>query len=402
YYSKNWDDTGINWLPYTAPFSVATGEKILVYTKSVNASFDDSYTGGGLFVRNDYVLQTPSISSSASYLDLETPSAVTVSVSDPNPSNVPHTLKYQINGGGWITYSGGISVQPTQYQTGFQIVAKSFPAASGVLESPEGTAQLPVKLMKPIISVAELQKGDTKMDVSIANPNPSGSSEILYSVKNLKTGSETAFTSYSGDFDLKSSDYPDGVQITAYASPSSSVYLKSDNAQSDEKNFFGVELQDATVYVLDVSGSMQWNNGLKKVQEEMNRVLDAMDSDDKFAIIKFASSASNVRSWQSATSNNVKNSKKAVDKLKASGSTNYEAALKKALNLVKKNDVKQVFFLSDGAPTKGSRSTSSLLSQVDKITAAGARLDTLAFGSISNSGRVLLEKMDERGDVTVQ
>jgi hypothetical protein len=317
-----------------------------------------------------------------------------------NPGFAQHRLEYSINGGEYQSYTGQISLAPNAYASGFAMVARSTPAGEGFVASPEAGKVLSVKLRKPGIEIAAatgVQAGSHT--VVIENPNPQGTSEIYFAVRNEATGSTTSYQLYRDAFPLIDRDYPEGYTVLAYAAPVRENFLASDEATSFQLTFFGIPVTGSTIFVLDRSGSMAWDDGLGQVKEEMNRVLDLLTTTDKFGIIQFSSTAEVVMSWSSATATRVSTAKRRVNGMTANGYTNYSAALSLALDAARKNEVKQVVFLSDGVPTAGDTRPSAILSLVRQIVAEGTRVDTLAFGRITNDGRDLLDRMDAAGDL---
>lgn len=396
-----WDDAGIQWQPYTGPVAVEPGMQILAFARHASASYSDSFSVGGLFVRNIYPLRAPEIETSAPYLNLESNEVVTVELIDTNPDFAAHRLEYSINGGDFIAYSGPLSISPSSYATGFAVVARSAPTSDGFTRSPEVSQAMNLKLGMPAIDVAAPPADGqaTTIPVTLGNPNPGGSSVILYALRDEATGATTTFREYETPVQVVQADYPDGFTVIAYASPVTDGYLPSDEATSFGITFFGIPVTGSTVFVLDRSGSMAWDDGIGQVKAEMNRVLDLLERDDHFGIIKFSTAAEVVMPWTDASRQKVRTAKTRVNNLTPEGWTNYSAALSLALDAARHYKVKQVVFLSDGAPTAGDTRPGSILSLVSQIVAQGTRVDTLAFGRITEEGRALLEQMDAAGNL---
>lgn len=395
-----WDGTGIQWTPYTGPVAVLPGTQILTYARTSSAGFLDSYTVGGVYVRNSFSLVAPEIVLSAPVLDLQSNAAVTLELVDTNPDFAQHRLEFSINGGDYAVYAGPASLTPAQYATGFSVAARSVPTAEGFRESPQVSASLNLKLRTPLIEVGESTGGTASViPVTLSHSNPEGSSEIRYALRDEATGTATSFQPYRGVFQVAERDYPEGFTVVAYAEPLAAQYVASDEVSSFRLTFFGIPVTGSTIFVLDHSGSMAWEDGIGQVKAEMNRVLDLLKAEDRFGVIKFSSEASVVMNWTSGKASNVKTAKSRVNALTASGMTNYSDALALALQMARKNDVKQVVFLSDGAPTAGNTSSTYILSQVRQIVAEGTRVDTLAFGLITPDGRELLAQMAAIGNL---
>ena len=401
YYATAWDGSGIQWFPYTGPVPVLPGMQILTCARHISSQYEDSYTVGGVYVRNTYPLQAPQIVASATCLNLQTNDSVTIQLVDPNPAFATHRLEYSVNGGSFTTYSGSISISPTSYATGLTLTARCTPAADGILASPEASNVLNVKLRTPGIEIGQATgtgSGST-IPVTLSNSNPQGSSLILYALRDEATGTTSSYQEYRNPLAVSQEIYPKGFTVLAYANPTAGNYLSSDEASSLGLTFFGIPVNGNTIFVLDHSGSMAWEDGIGQVKTEMNRVLDLLKPEDKFGIVQFSTDAGVVVRWSAASAKNVKNAKTKVNGLTANGWTNYEQALKLALEAAQNNEVKQVVFLSDGAPTIGDTNPDHILSLVRQIVAKGAQVDTLAFGLITPDGRQLLDQMAAVGAV---
>lgn len=402
YVATAWDGTGIQWAPYTGPIAVVPGMQVLTCARHATPAYEDSFTVGGVYVRSDYSLQAPEIVTSAPYLNLESNDAVRIELVDRNPGFALRRLELSINGGGFTAYTGSLSVSPVAYASGLELVARAVPAGEGFRASGETAKALGVKLRKPVIEIgAAIVNGQTSIiPFTLANPNPEGSSVLLYALRNESTGALSSFQEYRNQVPVSQADYPKGFTVVAYANAASGSYLASDEASSLGLTFFGIPVTRSTIFVLDRSGSMAWEDGIGQVKAEMNRVLDQLKTEDRFAVIQFSTDANVLVNWTAATSAKVRTAKTKVNSLAANGLTNYEAALTQALGIARNGEVKQVVFLSDGAPTTGNTNPDSILALVNQLVARGVRVDTLPFGLITPDGRALLERMDLAGDLS--
>lgn len=399
FYATSWDAAGVQWQPYAGPVAVAPGMQILAYAVAASGAYSDSASTGGVYVRQEYRLTAPEIVTSAPHLDLETNEVVTVELVDTNPEFAERTLEWSINHEGYVSYPGAFSLAPASYAAGFLVQARSVPAADGLLPSPEVSKVLPVKLRKPGIDIGTIVSGQTApVPVTFTNSNPEGSSVVLYALRDSNSGTLSAYQQDPGSLSVSPAAYPEGFSVVAYANPAAENYLRSEEASSSEVTFFGVPLKGATLFVLDHSGSMAWEDGMGQVKSEMGRVFDHMESNNQFGIAAFSTSASLLFDWVNAAEDAVEAARASVDGLTPEGYTNYAEALSLALAVVQNYAVEQVVFLSDGAPTVGDTSAEGILSLVSEIVAAGARVDTLAYGQITPEGIALLEAMDAAGD----
>lgn len=400
YVATTWEATGVHWEPYAGPVAVAPGMQILAYAAHASEGYSDSAASGGVYVRQEFRLSAPEIVTSAPHLDLETNEVVTVELVDTNPAFAKGNLEWSINHGGYSPYPGSFSVSPASYSAGFVVEARCVAATDGLLPSPEVSRMLPVKLRKPSIVTGTVVAGQTEpVPVTLTNTNPDGCAVLLYALRDLRSGTLSAYQPYSGAVGVSPAKYPKGFSVMAYANPLGESHLRSDDANSLDVTFFGVSIKGPVLFVLDCSGSMAWEDGLGQVKAEMGRVFDQFQEDDKFGIAWFSSYAELLVDWTSASSSAVGEARLAVEGLSPGGYTDYSAALSMALGMVQSREVTQVVFLSDGAPTAGDTSREGILSMVSQIVAGGTRVDTLAYGQITPEGRALLEEMDAVGDI---
>jgi hypothetical protein len=113
---------------------------------------------------------------------------------------------------------------------------------------------------------------------------------------------------------------------------------------------FGVR-SSRVMFVLDVSGSMGWNERLETARKELVQVLEHLPARTRFGIVTFSDEA---RVWTEklvyATPENVRKSVRQVERLEPIKGTNSFEALRLAFQ---DEDVDTIFFLSDGSPTVG-------------------------------------------------
>ena len=166
-------------------------------------------------------------------------------------------------------------------------------------------------------------------------------------------------------------------------------------------HFFAPEnlkvLPKHVIFVLDVSGSMEGEK-MKQLKDAMFTILDEMSEEDSFEIITFSTT---VAHWNSAENFRFgvihasgENKLKAIDhilQLKASGGTNIDGALEKALELCKSlkesktlgSEVQtMILFLTDGQPTVGRADHQEIKEHIRTLNLeSGIPICTLAFGS---------------------
>lgn len=389
FYATVWEgSTGAIWNPYEGPVEVSPGQQLLAYAKSTDEDTLDSYSSGEFFGMNPFQLLAPEVVASASQMDLTSNAAVTIEISDFNPSQAVYEVQYKLPNGVWTPYENTFEVTPTDFAaTGFTLEARAIGIPSDspyFLESPITTETLQIKLMKPSIalSATTFSQLDPTITVTISDPNPVGASNTSYKILNVNTGQETSLLSYSGPFELASTDYPNGFRITAVAAAPNPAFIDSDEAQAFVNSFFGAGVDQNTIIVLDTSGSMNWNNRLENVQSAMGVLLSNFDPNQRFALVRFNGTALTFWNWTNATPPEIEGATSAVNALNATGPTNYEDALDEALSIINASpgQVDQVIFLSDGHPTQGQTAPPELMALAAQFPAArgDARRDRIS------------------------
>lgn len=154
-------------------------------------------------------------------------------------------------------------------------------------------------------------------------------------------------------------------------------------------------------FVLDVSGSM---SGAKMEQARAagRMLLGTLHQTDRFRLIDFATDVRTFRdSAVAATEDNLREARRYLDALEASGSTNIAGALDAALRDQRDDDgrLHVVLFVTDGEPTVGERQPDAL-ARLASSERHGARLFTFGLGADVNT--TLLERLALEGGGTAQ
>ncbi len=170
------------------------------------------------------------------------------------------------------------------------------------------------------------------------------------------------------------------------------------------------ELSKKIVFVIDTSGSM---SGLKlsQAKDAFYGILDQLRASDKFNIITFDSEISLYSSeLQPVDADSIANAKQWVQNLQARGSTNFNEAVLKAIDVLKSDStdaVPIIVVLSDGNPTYGVTDFTAIRNNVKNANEGlEASLYTLGFGddvsfeflytlSDENYGRAIKIEVDE-------
>lgn len=192
-------------------------------------------------------------------------------------------------------------------------------------------------------------------------------------------------------------------------------------------------LKKHIVFVLDTSGSM-YGRRIEQLKEAMKNILGQLSKDDTFNLIDFNSitSAWNIPKAEvqytegedsyypyyhetnqqkknktdqtlpesfEASSENIKQAEKVIDKLSADGGTDIQSGLIMALKLIKLNKEKSketprqsmVVFLTDGEVTVGEINNEKIISLVVKENVYSSPIFALSFGD--GADRKFLEKI---------
>ena len=146
------------------------------------------------------------------------------------------------------------------------------------------------------------------------------------------------------------------------------------------------------IFVVDRSGSMSGKK-IEQAKGALKFVLNNLREGDAFNIIGYDSE---IETFQPELQKfNEATRAKAlgfVEGLYAGGSTNIDAALKRAMSMLKDNDrPSYIIFLTDGLPTAGETNATKIVVNAKKLNAVRARL--FAFGVGYDVNSLLLDKL---------
>ena len=137
------------------------------------------------------------------------------------------------------------------------------------------------------------------------------------------------------------------------------------------------------VFLVDVSGSMNSRDKLDLLKDSFAVLTSQLDANDRVSIVTYAGNEELV--LEGASGADARTIQRAIDKLKAHGSTNGEAGLKMAYEVAERNfiegGVNRVIMASDGDLNVGITSESDLYDLVDAKRESGIYLSVLGFGS---------------------
>jgi Ca-activated chloride channel family protein len=137
------------------------------------------------------------------------------------------------------------------------------------------------------------------------------------------------------------------------------------------------------VVVVDTSGSMEGEK-LRQAKAAVNRAIDSLGPDDRFALVAFATTPTPFREHlAAAAAPNLEEARTWVEQLTSGGGTDISAALESALKLRSEKQVGrafQVVFLTDGLPTVGTTDPKQIIEIVSREDSAGVRIYTFGVG----------------------
>lgn len=152
------------------------------------------------------------------------------------------------------------------------------------------------------------------------------------------------------------------------------------------------------IFVLDRSGSMAGDK-IVQAREALKFCLRSLNPNDRYGLIEFSDDVHVAKSGLSAVnSQTIDDAVYLVDKINASGGTNINEALLKALSVKSKKDGRgtYIIFLTDGLPTVGVENPAKIIANVTKANDIDARM--FCFGVGYDVDTYLLDKLsDENG-----
>jgi len=154
------------------------------------------------------------------------------------------------------------------------------------------------------------------------------------------------------------------------------------------------------VATIDVSTSMGGEK-IRNAKESLKKMIEYLGPDDRLAVIAFHSSVFMVFDSDYMTGPNKNKATIAVDKLQATGWTNFSGALLQSFETMKKYEgkrgsVNRIIFFSDGDPTTGECDPVKILDMLDKAKIPEISLSTFGYGK--DYDPELLGEMSKRGD----
>lgn len=152
--------------------------------------------------------------------------------------------------------------------------------------------------------------------------------------------------------------------------------LEPGNVQAGE-----IEVRSFT-FVLDVSGSMSFENRIVEAKEAAVYCIQHLRPEDTFNIITFNYE---VNSWQEnavqATEANINEAVTFIENINPVGGTNLNDAILTALNItVPQGVARQILLISDGYPTNGTTNIPSIIENIEDANNNHTSIFTVAVG----------------------
>ncbi len=156
------------------------------------------------------------------------------------------------------------------------------------------------------------------------------------------------------------------------------------------------------IFIVDISGSMEYDNRLGAAKRIMLGLLDQAVPADRASLVVYGSDARIIAPLQ--PTEDAPALRRAIQNLTTSGATNAEAGLRLAYDVAAEDmmlglDVRLVL-LSDGVGNVGETGPDEILALVDEAAQRLATLTTVGVGISGNYNDVMMERLANRGNGT--
>ena len=152
-------------------------------------------------------------------------------------------------------------------------------------------------------------------------------------------------------------------------------------------------------FVIDVSGSMGYENRLELVKRTLTLLVGQLRSDDKVGIVVYGTNARVVLPHTSIV--NREHILTAIRTLAPEGATNAEAGLRMGYELALQNSksdcINRVILCSDGVANVGQTGSDAILKEIRTYVKEGVTLTTVGFG-MGNYNDILMEQLANNGN----
>jgi Ca-activated chloride channel family protein len=151
-------------------------------------------------------------------------------------------------------------------------------------------------------------------------------------------------------------------------------------------------------FVVDVSGSMAYQNRLDLVKKALGLLIDQLKPSDRVGLVVFGTNARKVLDPTS----DKETIRRVIERLAPEGSTNTEAGLRLGYDLAsrfrRQNGINRVILCSDGVANVGLTGPESILQVIERQAKDNdIELTTVGFG-MGNYNDVLMEQLANKGN----
>jgi Ca-activated chloride channel family protein len=229
------------------------------------------------------------------------------------------------------------------------------------------TIVVKIKDQKPITNV---ESATHRLSVTQPDPHTVSASFEASRVKPDKDFSLT-YTVTSADF---------GINFLTYRKPNERGYFLLMVAPQEETSEGDIVRKDV-VFVFDKSGSMQGEK-LEQAKRALRFYVTHLEPNDRFNLVIFSDSLSVFREeLAGATSRDEQEAVEFINDLEATGGTDLNSALLKALGMMESSDRQRtVILVTDGLPTVGVTDTPTILGNLAKANQTKTRVFTFGVG----------------------
>ncbi len=160
------------------------------------------------------------------------------------------------------------------------------------------------------------------------------------------------------------------------------------------------ERKDAILtFVIDVSGSMGWDNRLELVKRALHVLVDNLREGDRIAIAVYGTNGRAVLNHTPVE--NREKIRAAINALQTEGATNAEEGIRIGYRMAerafRKGAVNRIILCSDGVANIGNTGHEQILKTIETHVEKGITLSTFGFG-MDNYNDVLMEQLADKGN----
>jgi Ca-activated chloride channel family protein len=207
--------------------------------------------------------------------------------------------------------------------------------------------------------------------------------EVSYEEEDVKPDKDfkVIYTISEGDIDINLLTYKEGEE--GYFLLMLSPQYQVEQAQVVRKD---------VIFVLDRSGSMAGEK-IEQARDALKFCLNSLNTGDRFGLVTFSTGIDAYKDeLEDATADSISDAVEFVGGIKATGGTDIQGALLKALDMLPSDSrPKIIVFLTDGKPTVGVQDITQILDDTRRQNDANARIFVFGVGYEVNTH--LLDKL---------